>query len=110
VLKDEGGFGSALPEAGEEHQEEAQLSDKKHGPDTGLGQDMHRRASGEKGGERSQSRKQEKDQPYASEMVSKQPEGRAKGAANTAVGLVVGSKVRTELNDVGLDQVEVDAQ
>jgi len=41
VLEGEGGFGSALPEAGEEHEEEAELGEEKHGPDTRLREHVH---------------------------------------------------------------------
>jgi hypothetical protein len=41
VLKGEGGFGSALPEAGEEHEEEAELGEEKRGPDARLREHVH---------------------------------------------------------------------
>jgi hypothetical protein len=40
-LEGEGGFGSALPEAGEEHEEEAELGEEKRGPDARLRKHVH---------------------------------------------------------------------
>jgi hypothetical protein len=41
VLEGEGGFRSALPEAGEEHEEEAELGEEKGGPDARLREHVH---------------------------------------------------------------------
>jgi hypothetical protein len=41
VLESEGGFGSALPEAGEEHEKEAELGEEKRGPDARLREHVH---------------------------------------------------------------------
>jgi hypothetical protein len=41
VLKGEGGFGTALPEAGEKHEEQAELGEEKHGPDARLREHVH---------------------------------------------------------------------
>jgi hypothetical protein len=41
VLEGERGFGSALPEAGEEHEEEAELGEEKRGPDARLREHVH---------------------------------------------------------------------
>jgi hypothetical protein len=41
VLEGEGGFDSALPVAGEEHKEEAELGEEKHGPDARLREHVH---------------------------------------------------------------------
>jgi hypothetical protein len=41
VLEGEGGFGSALPEAGEEHEEEAELREEERGPDARLREHVH---------------------------------------------------------------------
>jgi hypothetical protein len=41
VLEGEGGFGSALPEAGEKHHKEAELGEEKRGPDARLREHVH---------------------------------------------------------------------
>jgi hypothetical protein len=41
VLEGEGGFGSALPETGEEHEEEAKLCEEKRRPDARLREHVH---------------------------------------------------------------------
>jgi hypothetical protein len=41
VLEGEGGFGSALPEAGEKHHEEAELGEQKRWPDARLREHVH---------------------------------------------------------------------
>ena len=79
VLKGEGGFGSALPEAGEEHEEEAKLSEEEHGPDTGLGEHVHRGAGGEEDGGDSEDGEEEEDGPGLSEVVAEEFARRGRG-------------------------------
>jgi hypothetical protein len=52
VLEGEGCFGSALPEASEQENEEAKLGEKKNWPDSGLSEHMHGSACGEDDGGR----------------------------------------------------------
>ena len=42
VLEGEGGFGPALPEAGEQHDKEAELGEQERGPDPRLREHVHR--------------------------------------------------------------------
>jgi hypothetical protein len=63
ILKDQRGFGSALPEAGEEHKEETELGEKKHGPDSGLGEHVHGGSGGEDDGAESEESEEEEDGP-----------------------------------------------
>ena len=41
VLESQGGLGSALPEAREEHEEQTELGEQEGGPDSELGEHVH---------------------------------------------------------------------
>ena len=86
VLEGEGGFGSALPEAGEEHEEETELGEEEGGPDAGLREHVHRDAGGEDDGGESEEGEEEEDGPGAEEVAAEGSPGGAEGAANAAVG------------------------
>ncbi len=110
VLEGEGGLGSALPEAGEEHREEACLGEEEHGPDAGLGEHVHGGAGGEDDGGGSEEGEEEEGEPGSGEVVTEGSEGRAEGAADAAVWFSVMPIVLAELDGVDLDQVEVEAE
>jgi hypothetical protein len=93
VLEDEGGLGSALPETGEEHREEACLGEEEQGPDAGLGEHVHRSAGGEDDGRGSEEGEEEEGEPGSGEVVTEGSEGGAEGAADAAVGLAVAAEV-----------------
>ena len=68
ILYGERGLGTALPEACEEHEEEAELGEKKHGPDARLRKHMHRDAGGEDDGGESEEGEEEEDGPRFGEV------------------------------------------
>jgi hypothetical protein len=107
-LEGQGGFGSALPEAGEEHKEEAELSEQEGGPDAGLSEHVHRCSRGEDDGGKSQDSEEEEDWPGLREVGAEGSPGGAEGAANAAVGpgwfsKDGGAEVLAELDGVDLD-------
>jgi hypothetical protein len=115
VLKSEGGFGSALPEAGEEHEEETKLGEQKRGPDARLGEHVHCGAGSQDDGGESEEREEKEDGPGFGEVTAKGSPRGGEGAANAAVrfGLLseeAGAKVLAELNGVDLDEVEVETE
>ena len=115
VLESEGGFCSALPEAGEEHEEETKLSEQEGGPDTRLGEHVHRCSRGKDDGGESEDSEKEKDGPGLREIGSGGSPCGAEGEANAAVGLGwfsedVGAKVLAELDGVDLDEGEVETE
>lgn len=115
VLKSERGFGSALPEAREEHEEEAELSEQEGGPDARLGEHVHRCSRGKDDGGESQDSEEEEDRPGLGEVCLEGSPCGAEGAANAAVGLGwfskdVGAKVLAELDGVDLNEVEVETE
>jgi hypothetical protein len=57
-----------LPEAGEEHEKETELSEKKHRPDAGLCEHVHRSTGGEDDGGESDECKEEEDGPCFGEV------------------------------------------
>jgi hypothetical protein len=86
-LEGERGFGSALPEAGEEHQEETELGEEKHRPDARLRKHVHGDAGGEDDGTESEESEEEKDGPGFGEMSAEGSPCGGEGSADAAVGL-----------------------
>jgi hypothetical protein len=93
VLERESGLGSALPEAGEEHEEETNLGEEELGPDTGLGERVHGDAAGKGGGGGSEEREEEEGTPGSAEVVAEGTEGGTDGVADATIGFAVGAKV-----------------
>jgi hypothetical protein len=114
-LEGERGFGSALPEAGEEHEEEAQLGEEKHGPDARLREHVHRDAGGEDDGGESEESEEEKDGPGFGEVSAECSPCGSEGAADAAVGFGLlaeegGAELLVELHGVDLDEIEVQTE
>ena len=86
VLEGKGGFGSALPEAGEEHEEETDLGEQKGGPDARLREHVHRGPGGEDNGGESEKGEEEEDRPRLREVSAESSPGRGEGTTNAAVG------------------------
>lgn len=99
-----------MPEAGEEHEEKAELSEEEDGPDAGLGQHVHGDSGGERKGGEAEERKADEAEVGAVMVVAQGAKCGQEGAADAAVGSSVGAKVAAELDSVDLDQVEVEAK
>jgi hypothetical protein len=115
VLKDERGFGSALPEAGEEHKEETELGKKKHGPDAGLGEHVHCGAGGKDDGGESEDSEEEEDGPGLREVIVKSSPCGTEGTVDAAIGFGWFSwfgraEVEAKLDSVDLDEIEVETK
>lgn len=110
ILKGQGCLGSALPEAGEEHEEEAELGEQEGGPDPRLRKHVHRSVRSEDDSGESDDGEEEKDGPGLREVCPQGPPGRGDGAEYAAIRLVVGTETQTELNGVDLDEIEVETE
>jgi hypothetical protein len=110
VLEGEGGFGTALPEAGEEHEEETELSEQEGGPDSGLSEHVHRGAGGKDDGAGAEESEEEEDRPGLGEVTPQGSPGGGEGSADAPVGLAVWAQVETKLDGVDLDEIEVETE
>jgi len=111
-LENERSFGSALPEAREEHEEETELGEQECWPDARLGEHVRRCSRREDDCGESEDGEEEEYWPGLREIGAEGSPGGAEGAANAAVGFVlfpedVGAEVLAELDGVDLDEVEV---
>jgi len=69
ILHGERGLGTALPEASEEHEEETELGEKKHGPNARLREHVHRGAGSKDDGGESEEGEEEEDGPRFGEVL-----------------------------------------
>jgi hypothetical protein len=104
-----------LPEAGEEHEEEAELSEEKRGPDARLREHVHCDAGGEDDGCESEEGEEEEDGPRFGEVSAKSSPCGSECAAYAAVGFGLlaeeyGALLLAELHGVNLYQVEVETK
>jgi hypothetical protein len=115
VLQDERGFGSALPETGEEHKEETELGEKKHRPDAGLREHVHCGAGGKDDGGESEDSEEEEDGPGLREVIAKSSPCGTEGTEDAAIGFgwfswFGGAEVEAKLDSVDLDEIEVETK
>ena len=89
------------------------MSEEEGGPDSGLGEGVDRDASGEGQGDGSEDGEEEEGDPGAEEVATEGSEGRTEGAADASIGFgdayECGAEVEAELEGVGLDEIEVEA-
>jgi len=110
ILKSQGSLRSALPETGEQEEEQAELSEQEGGPDSRLGEHVHGDSGGEDDGCCSKEGEKEKDRPHLREVSAEGSQGGTEGAVDAAVWFSVAAKEQAELDGVDLDEVKVETQ
>jgi len=103
VLEGERGLGSTLPEASEQVEKEAKLSEEEGWPDSRLREHMHGDAGGENDGGRSEDGEKEEDGPGLRKVSTEGSPGGGEGTTDAAIGLAVMLEMESELDRVDLD-------